>query len=146
METYRSPAKKIRKFIKKIIKFIKKKCLEEFQPILLIQVLPSTSFTLTFSKPTLIDVSPEVSHTTDMFTPCTPTYHSQSLHANIPQLDGCSPDIPSPVQCADCYSEFENEEELKSHDESHPFGCEDCNLCFTTLHLWFLHEIAKHPD
>ena len=148
MSTYKSPAKKTRSF-KRLLKFIKNKCLEEVQPVLTIAVLPSTSFTpsptLSFSRTDSIDVPPDVSLSTEMFSPCKSNYLSPSSSTTIPQLDGCAPDIPSPVQCADCHKVFETNEELNNHDETHEFGCEDCNLCFTTKQLCDLHELAKHP-
>ena len=80
MASYRSPAKKLRS-INRLIKFIKKKCLEEVQPSLSIEVLPSTSFSpslpskpkpmLSFSRPTLTDVPPEV-HLNQNLTPYLP--------------------------------------------------------------------------
>ena len=131
------------------MKFIKKKCLEEVQPVLSIAVLPFTSFTptptLSFSRIDLIDYPPDVSFSKEMFTPSNSTTLSPSLSTFIPQLDGYAPDIPSSVLCADCHKEFETEDELKNHDETHEFGCEDCNLCFTTQQLCDLHELAKHP-
>ena len=112
-----------------------------------VQPVPSISFTptLSFSTTTSIDVPPDASLFTEMFSPCKSNYLSPSSSTTIPQLDGCAPDIPSPVQCADCHKVFETNEELNNHDETHEFGCEDCNLCFTTKQLCDLHELAKHP-
>ena len=138
MTSYKSPAKKIRS-VNRLINFIKKKCLEEKHQNLSITVLPSTSLTpnlspkpnqnLAISKTTMIDVPPDISLSIYV---CSPHL---SLGENLPQLDGCTPDIPSSFQCPDCRTIFETQDELKHHDETHQFGW-----------LVDLHELEKHPD
>ena len=105
MTSYKSPAKKIRS-VNRLINFIKKKCLEEKHQNLSITVLPSTSLTpnlspkpnqnLAISKTTMIDVPPDISLSIYV---CSPHLSSGE---NLPQLDGCTPDIPSSFQCPDC--------------------------------------------
>ena len=155
MAAYRSPAKKARS-VNRLIKFIKKKCLERVQPSLSIEVLPSTSFTLSLppkpkpilslSRPTLTNIPPEVSLSTGNLSQCTPTYLSPSLSTNTFQLPRSLKDVSVTTQppprssilpngqtyCTNCHKTFATIEDEKYHKETQ-YGREDCYLLRSML-------------
>ena len=81
--------------------------------------------------------------TTVTTNPSSPAITSHETHDYIPQLDG---PIHSKFECENCGKNFENEEELKTHTDQHEWGCEDCNVCFTTKYSADLHELEHHAD
>ena len=97
-----------------------------------------------------------------IFTPVRPgEFLDLWFSSGIPQLDSCtldtaetnlpqpSPNLPedtiSSKQWDTCQTLFETIEHLKLHNETHQFGCDECNICFETLCFSDLHELEKHP-
>ena len=140
MLAYRSSAKKARS-VNRLIKFIKNKCLERVQPSLSIEVLPSTSFTLSLPpkpkpilsllRPTLTNFPPEISLSTGNLSQCMPTYLSPSLSTNTFQLPRSLKDVSLTTQppprsailpnrqtyCTNCHKIFATIEDEKYHQE-----------------------------
>ena len=133
MAAYRSPAKKARS-VNRLIKFIKNKCLERVQPSLSIEVLPSTSFSpslpskpkpmLSFSRPTLTDVPPEVPLNQNL-TPYLPrSFKAVSLRTQPPPQSSVL--IPNKQSyCKTCQKIFATKEDEKYHQDIQ-YGREDC--------------------
>ena len=78
---------------------------------------------------------------TDRFCPDSQYLTSQT----IPQLDGSALDT-STHECDNCHKKFTTEEQLKHHDETYQYGCEDCSICYQSTNLFDLHELAEHPN
>ena len=127
-------SKKIRS-VNRLIKFIKKKYLEEVQPSLSIEVLPSTLFTLSlpskikpilsFSRPILIDVPPEVTLNQNL-TPYLPrSLKDVSLRTQPPPQSSVLPNEQS--YCTTCQKIFSTKEDEKYHQETQ-YGRENCYL------------------
>ena len=79
---------------------------------------------------------------------------SSSSRDEIPQLDGQlgasrSPAFSSQIRCENCGKTFETVATLQNHTDQHDWGCDECQLCFTTKYLVDLHELehhGHHPD
>ena len=65
--------------------------------------------------------------------------------SDIPQLDGIALET-STHECENCHTKFKTESQLKHHDETFQYGCEDCSICYQSTYLFDLHELAEHPD
>ena len=68
----------------------------------------------------------------------------QDVQLGIPQLDGAA-EAPS-FKCDNCSKPFKTRSQLEHHDEKHPFGCDDCFLCFTSKFYADLHQLETHPE
>ena len=74
---------------------------------------------------------------------------------NIPQYDGpnISMDLATSLEtnsmesfdCEFCDQTFETKGELKEHNDSHEFCCEECQICYKTQLESDLHELEVHP-
>ena len=66
----------------------------------------------------------------------------------IPQLDGGGSSrnvVQQRVKCDACRELFESQELLNEHMEIFEYGCEDCELCFSSEFEHDVHEHAVHP-
>ena len=67
--------------------------------------------------------------------------------SDIPQLDGQFGAAPTyEIKCENCGKNFETENMLKNHIDTHEWGCDDCTLCFTSKYFADMHELEKHND
>ena len=79
-------------------------------------------------------------------------YTSNTSICTIPQLDGDQDHVPTPSlpfkqqECDNCHEVFENETKLEEHNDKYKFGCEDCNMCFTSKLKYDFHELEKHSE
>ena len=62
----------------------------------------------------------------------------------IPQLDGCHSE--QVLNCENCETTFETDDQLQKHMQEHEWGCDDCKLCCTSKYFVDLHELEHHGD
>ena len=63
---------------------------------------------------------------------CPDEFFTNPAGSGIPQLDGSALDT-STHECDNCHKKFTTEVQLKQHDESYKYGCEDCSICYNQL-------------
>ena len=78
-------------------------------------------------------------------------YHDQASPCSIPQIDGglnvSQLNLSTQQEeCDNCHRKFGNKPDLDKHNEEYQFGCEDCEICFTTKQNFDFHELEKHPE
>ena len=76
------------------------------------------------------------------------SYHQMDY---IPQMDGSQflNQVDHALvsnECENCGKTFESEGKLQEHIERYEFGCDECQICYTTKFHVDLHELEKHAD
>ena len=91
------------------------------------------------SNPVIVNLSRQVNHNETYAKP-----DFDVLESDIPQLDGQT--APFCLKCDNCQKFFQDKKQLEHHIDLHEYGCDDCNLCFTSKLNADLHELEKHPE
>ena len=96
-------------------------------------------------SPTFLPVLHQQLQQAALVLPCQSDSDQALPGSGIPQLDGDAFDT-STHECDNCHQKFTTEVQLKHHDETYKYGCEDCSICYRSTYLFDLHELAEHPN